>query len=144
MDFSYSHGYGESRDDAYERVILDALVGDAALFIRADEVAKVPAHRRPPAGLLGAGSGPDSAVPRGHLGTAGSQPAHPARRPPVARALTPWRRRSYLDGPRKSPHTEVGVPASTAELSGQTTITVWPGEECGYCRPLHLPVELER
>jgi glucose-6-phosphate 1-dehydrogenase len=40
MDFYYSHGYGESRDDAYERVILDALVGDATLFIRADEVAR--------------------------------------------------------------------------------------------------------
>jgi glucose-6-phosphate 1-dehydrogenase len=40
MDFSYSEGYGESRDDAYERVILDALIGDATLFIRADEVAR--------------------------------------------------------------------------------------------------------
>jgi glucose-6-phosphate 1-dehydrogenase len=40
MDFSYSHGYGESRDDAYERVILDSLIGDATLFIRADEVAR--------------------------------------------------------------------------------------------------------
>jgi glucose-6-phosphate 1-dehydrogenase len=40
MDFIYSHGYGGPRDDAYERVILDALVGDATLFIRADEVAR--------------------------------------------------------------------------------------------------------
>ena len=40
MDFSYSQGYGETRDDAYERVILDALIGDATLFIRADEVAR--------------------------------------------------------------------------------------------------------
>jgi glucose-6-phosphate 1-dehydrogenase len=40
MDFSYSQGYGESRDDAYERVILDALIGDATLFIRADEVGR--------------------------------------------------------------------------------------------------------
>jgi glucose-6-phosphate 1-dehydrogenase len=40
MDFFYSHGYGESRDDAYERVILDALIGDATLFIRADEVTR--------------------------------------------------------------------------------------------------------
>jgi glucose-6-phosphate 1-dehydrogenase len=39
MDFSYSQGYGESRD-AYERVILDALIGDATLFIRADEVGR--------------------------------------------------------------------------------------------------------
>jgi glucose-6-phosphate 1-dehydrogenase len=40
MDFYYSQGYGESRDDAYERVILDALIGDATLFIRADEVGR--------------------------------------------------------------------------------------------------------
>ncbi|HJQ44629.1 MAG TPA: glucose-6-phosphate dehydrogenase [Jatrophihabitantaceae bacterium] len=40
MDFSYSAGYGPSRDDAYERVILDALIGDATLFIRADEVGR--------------------------------------------------------------------------------------------------------
>jgi glucose-6-phosphate 1-dehydrogenase len=40
MDFSYSAGYGPARDDAYERVILDALVGDPTLFIRADEVGR--------------------------------------------------------------------------------------------------------
>jgi glucose-6-phosphate 1-dehydrogenase len=40
MDFAYSAGYGPSRDDAYERVILDALIGDATLFIRADEVGR--------------------------------------------------------------------------------------------------------
>jgi hypothetical protein len=40
IHFAYSQGYGESRDDAYERVILDALIGDATLFIRADEVAR--------------------------------------------------------------------------------------------------------
>jgi glucose-6-phosphate 1-dehydrogenase len=40
MDFSYSAGYGPPRDDAYERVILDALIGDATLFIRADEVGR--------------------------------------------------------------------------------------------------------
>ncbi len=39
MDY-HSHGYDGPRDDAYERVILDALVGDATLFIRADEVAR--------------------------------------------------------------------------------------------------------
>jgi glucose-6-phosphate 1-dehydrogenase len=40
MEFAYSEGYGQSRDDAYERVILDALLGDATLFIRADEVGR--------------------------------------------------------------------------------------------------------
>ncbi len=40
MDFSYSEGYGSTGGDAYERVILDALIGDATLFIRADEVGR--------------------------------------------------------------------------------------------------------
>jgi glucose-6-phosphate 1-dehydrogenase len=40
MDFSYSEGYADPTQDAYERVILDALVGDPTLFIRGDEVGR--------------------------------------------------------------------------------------------------------
>jgi glucose-6-phosphate 1-dehydrogenase len=40
MDFSYAEGYPDAPGDAYERVILDALIGDATLFIRADEVGR--------------------------------------------------------------------------------------------------------
>ena len=39
MDFSYD-SFGGQSPDAYERVILDALIGDPTLFIRADEVAR--------------------------------------------------------------------------------------------------------
>ena len=39
MDFSYK-SFEEQSPDAYERVILDALIGDPTLFIRADEVAR--------------------------------------------------------------------------------------------------------
>ena len=39
MDFSYE-SFEESSIDAYERVILDALIGDPTLFIRADEVGR--------------------------------------------------------------------------------------------------------
>ncbi|SDM23092.1 glucose-6-phosphate 1-dehydrogenase [Geodermatophilus siccatus] len=39
MDFSYQ-SFEEQSPDAYERVILDALVGDPTLFIRADEVGR--------------------------------------------------------------------------------------------------------
>lgn len=38
MDFSYSEGYDGQKAEAYERVILDALIGDPTLFIRKDEV----------------------------------------------------------------------------------------------------------
>jgi glucose-6-phosphate 1-dehydrogenase len=39
MDFSYK-SFEQESIDAYERVILDALIGDPTLFIRADEVGR--------------------------------------------------------------------------------------------------------
>jgi glucose-6-phosphate 1-dehydrogenase len=38
MDFSYRETFGGESPDAYERLLLDAMVGDATLFIRTDEV----------------------------------------------------------------------------------------------------------
>jgi glucose-6-phosphate 1-dehydrogenase len=38
MDFSYGATFREESPEAYERLLLDALVGDPTLFIRADEV----------------------------------------------------------------------------------------------------------
>jgi glucose-6-phosphate 1-dehydrogenase len=38
MDFSYSEAFPDPPPDAYERLLLDALVGDPTLFIRSDEV----------------------------------------------------------------------------------------------------------
>jgi glucose-6-phosphate 1-dehydrogenase len=38
LDFSYEKAFAEEPPEAYERVIFDALVGDATLFIRNDEV----------------------------------------------------------------------------------------------------------
>ncbi len=38
LDFSYEETFAEAAPEAYERVIHDALVGDATLFIRTDEV----------------------------------------------------------------------------------------------------------
>lgn len=38
MDFSYGAAFIEETPDAYERLLLDAMVGDATLFIRTDEV----------------------------------------------------------------------------------------------------------
>ncbi len=37
MDFSYAEAFAEQPHDGYERLLLDALVGDPTLFIRADE-----------------------------------------------------------------------------------------------------------
>jgi glucose-6-phosphate 1-dehydrogenase len=38
MDFSYGAAFFEEAPDAYERLLLDAMVGDPLLFIRSDEV----------------------------------------------------------------------------------------------------------
>ncbi|MFZ1684028.1 MAG: glucose-6-phosphate dehydrogenase [Candidatus Zixiibacteriota bacterium] len=38
MDFMYSNSFAEATAEAYERLILDALVGDSTLFARDDEV----------------------------------------------------------------------------------------------------------
>ncbi|MCP4376697.1 MAG: glucose-6-phosphate dehydrogenase [bacterium] len=38
MDFGYRESFGESPPEAYQRLLLDAAVGDATLFTRSDEV----------------------------------------------------------------------------------------------------------
>jgi glucose-6-phosphate 1-dehydrogenase len=38
MDFTYAESFHEKSSDGYERLLLDAMVGDPTLFIRADEV----------------------------------------------------------------------------------------------------------
>lgn len=38
MDFSYQKSFGAYRPDAYERLLLDALHGEASLFLRNDEI----------------------------------------------------------------------------------------------------------
>jgi glucose-6-phosphate 1-dehydrogenase len=38
MDFSYKEAFGSDPPEAYERLLLDAMLGDPTLFIRTDEV----------------------------------------------------------------------------------------------------------
>jgi glucose-6-phosphate 1-dehydrogenase len=38
MDFQYGAAFGETGPDAYERLLLDAMLGDPTLFARRDEV----------------------------------------------------------------------------------------------------------
>ena len=38
MEFRYGTSFGQQPPEAYERLLLDALLGDATLFIRRDEV----------------------------------------------------------------------------------------------------------
>jgi glucose-6-phosphate 1-dehydrogenase len=47
MDFTYGSSFNVDSPDAYETLILDALLGDASLFTRADEVEGAWAHVTP-------------------------------------------------------------------------------------------------
>jgi glucose-6-phosphate 1-dehydrogenase len=38
MDFRYGESFGTPSPEAYERLLLDAMIGDSSLFTRADEV----------------------------------------------------------------------------------------------------------
>ncbi len=38
MDFAYEQAFHDTGMDAYERLLLDAMIGDPTLFIRTDEV----------------------------------------------------------------------------------------------------------
>ena len=38
LDFSYGRAFDAPNPDAYETLLLDAMLGDATLFMRADEV----------------------------------------------------------------------------------------------------------
>jgi glucose-6-phosphate 1-dehydrogenase len=38
MDFSYGSAFGDELPDAYERLLLDAMLGDSTLYMRNDEV----------------------------------------------------------------------------------------------------------
>ena len=42
MDFLYGEAFTESSPEAYERLILDVLLGDATLFPRNDEIESTP------------------------------------------------------------------------------------------------------
>jgi glucose-6-phosphate 1-dehydrogenase len=72
LDFSYLRTFAEKAPEAYERVLHDALVGDATLFIRGDEVEECwrivqplvdafAAHQLPVASYAAGGWGPPEA-----------------------------------------------------------------------------------
>ncbi len=72
MDFSYGAAFIEETPDAYERLLLDAMVGDATLFIRTDEVEQA---WRIVAPLQEAWSNPSFPLARYEAGTWGPEEA---------------------------------------------------------------------
>ncbi len=88
MDFLYGSAFREGLPEAYERLILDAMHGDATLFTRADEIEEQWAPRR--GGRCGLAARP-AGVPelRGrNVGAAVGGRAGASRRPLLAEALS--------------------------------------------------------
>ena len=63
MDFLYGEAFTESSPEAYERLLLDVLLGDATLFPRNEEVEAVLGGHRPARGVLGRAPSPSSTAP---------------------------------------------------------------------------------
>jgi glucose-6-phosphate 1-dehydrogenase len=68
MDFSYGAAFLEEPPDAYERLLLDAMVGDPTLFIRSDEVDTAWGVVQPLLDAWGSGDAPLSGYASGSWG----------------------------------------------------------------------------
>ena len=68
LDFKYRSAFQEHAPEAYERVLRDAFLGDATLFIRADEVDQAWRVVQPLIDAFGAGTVPLSFYPAGSWG----------------------------------------------------------------------------
>ena len=87
LAFDYKHAYADKAlPEAYERLLLDAIQGDASLFMRADEIERAWEIMDP---IIAATSGPNAAAGgvRGRLGRPRVRRRHPGgRRAKVARS----------------------------------------------------------
>ena len=92
MDFLYGGAFRTGLPEAYERLILDAMLGDATLFTRADEVDEQWALVD---SIVAAWKRDRPSFPNYEAGTGGRAPptTDPPGRPVVAAALTSRRRR---------------------------------------------------
>ena len=103
MDFRYGTTFGGSSPEAYERLILDAMIGDPTLFARSDEVSAAwkfitPIHRS-------VGGGPSAGVPelsRRQVGTGGGGEAHREGRAALEAAVNMKARREARSGKRRA------------------------------------------
>ena len=87
MDFAYGGAFTESSPEAYERLILDVLLGDPPLFPRHEEVEAVLADPRPDPRALGATRASRTPYPSGTWGPGvGRRDAGP-RRPHLEAAV---------------------------------------------------------
>ena len=83
MDFQLPPCFGKRQPEAYERLLLDAMAGDATLFARRDEVEEAWRFVDEIEARLAQGGQPagDGRIPRRIVGTQGSRRPAAARRP---------------------------------------------------------------
>ena len=85
MEFNYSSSFGGTTPEAYERLLLDVMAGDATLFMRRDAVEAAWQFVMPILDALGAEPRTlPAGVPVRHLGAARGRPPDRGRRPAVA------------------------------------------------------------
>ena len=68
LDMSFAKAFGMASADAYERLLMDAIRGNAALFMRRDEVEAAWKYHRSDSRRLGPFAGAAEALRRRHLG----------------------------------------------------------------------------
>ena len=111
MDFTYGSAFSVDSPDAYETLILDAMLGDASLFTRADEVEAAWAICTP---IVDSWlDGPQPEFPNyaaGNVGSRGGRGADRARRPPLAADLS-------MDASQR--------PAPPAAAGGRRSVLRW-------------------
>ena len=123
MDFLYGGAFRTGLPEAYERLILDAMLGDATLFTRVGRGrGAVGARRRDRRGVAAR----PARVPElrgGHVGAGGGRRAHAPRRPLLAAALRPSRRHVEWSGvTSRSPRSSASSPRLRDErLPGAST-----------------------
>ena len=89
MDFRYGSSFAVDSPDAYETLLLDAMVGDASLFTRDDEVERAWEILDPILDAWAAGEGgPLHFYGAGTLGSTGRRRAPRARRARLAPAMS--------------------------------------------------------
>ena len=88
MDFSYATGLPGSHADGYERLLHDAMIGDATLFIRTDEVEQAWRIVDPFLTAWGEDGVPLAQYAAGTWGPARGRRALGPRAAPVARAVS--------------------------------------------------------
>ena len=125
LDFAFRAGFAEAAPEAYERLLLDVMLGDATLFIREDEVDAAWQIVQPVLDGIAAGLGPGAPLSLGHLGPRRGR-RHP-RRSKIAGATR--------DGAPKADRPEVTTTPSKSALEGALPLR---GAEAGRAVVAHL------